>query len=192
MDKPLDHLSDDEKSASKKYFYASVLDASAPCLNEKKTKYTAVLKIADNTINPISSDPSKKKALIIYFFSKRRNAVPLVNEVGSIIRIHRATTQVHDGKLSLYCDVNNFGSCSIYKLKPESENDKYVPLSYSDSSYQFVKEDKERLDKIRKITMSNIKSLIQFELCNTIEDAQKKGFDSDFLALIMKKKGNKG
>jgi len=191
LDKPFKDLSKEERKEGKKYFYAFVLDASAPCLNEKKTKYTAVLKVADDTVNPLVPENSNKKPIKIYFFCKREGAVPCITEVGTIIRVHRATTQVHEGKLSMYCDINNFGSWCTFKLKSDTAEDRYQPISHSDSSFQFLPADKARLDEIRKVASNSIKNLIQFEFCKSIEDATKHKFDDDFLALILKKKETK-
>lgn len=191
LNKAVKDQSKEEKKLGKKYFYAFVLDASAPCQNEKKTKYSAVLKVADDTVNPLVTDSSNKKTIKVYFFCRREEAIPCINEVGTIIRVHRATTQMHDGKLSMYCDVNNFGSWCTFKLKTDTAEDRYQPITHSDSSFQFLPEDKARLDEIRKVATANIKSLIQFEFCKSIEEATKHKFDNDFLALILKKKETK-
>ena len=186
IDKPKKELTKEDRKNMKKYFYAFVLDATAPYRNKTDTKFISILKIADDSLNPLASE--NKGTMKLYLFSRKESGLPNINEIGTIIRVHRATTQKYEGKISLYCDVNNFGSWCTFKMKTDSANEKFVPITHSDTSFQFIKEDQGRLEEIRKSSLNCLKNLIQFELTKTIAEKDKKKFDLDFLALILKKK----
>lgn len=173
----------------KTYIYAYVLDASVPFKLSKKdgnSQFMVSLKIADDSYNPICSNEAHKNSIKAFFYDTQIETLPHITEVGTIIRIHRASPRIYNNKLSLNCDLAKVGSWSTYQLNPCSTINAYSPLKYSKNSYSWVDEDKKRLDNIRIACRDFLKNCQMFEFSVTLTDATKRKYDFDVLGLVLK------
>lgn len=173
------------------YVYAYVIDATSPFLPKVFNKYIVSLRICDPSYNPNHSNPSCKKSMKAQFFAICPLDLPAIKEVGSIIRIHRATAILYNKEITLNCDITTKGSWAVFELNPKSQNTKYKPIKYSNTSYAWVEEDISRLDTIRESSQNLLKSYSLFSNSISLEEGEKIKTDFDIKGYLLSSKLSK-
>ena len=121
--------------------YGVILDATFPHKSfNKNDKYICTFKIADPS-NKITNGVSD--FISVVFFAKSFEDLPICQNVGEIIRIHRATVGTYKDKMQLTVNICFNSSWALFSSPtPDKKQVDYVPLSFFGRSMHTEQTDK--------------------------------------------------
>lgn len=145
-------------------FYGVIVDASMP-MKTASQKFVTTLKIIDPTMHSCGNEPNVNFAhatAIIY--AKRIEDSPFINNIGDIIRIHRANYKLWKDRPQFNVNVQFNSSWCLFSTNGESRhsdcdvemqdgegNRLYQPYKFSGKSYsQDLSVEKSILDNLRR------------------------------------------
>ncbi len=104
-------------------FFGIIIDAGFP-YRTNQGKYICTLKVVDHTLHHRGgTDTLAPIYATVIIYAKRQEDLPVVSNVGDIIRIHRATMkQFHDQK-QFHVNVYYNSSWCLFKLKTSTQED---------------------------------------------------------------------
>lgn len=126
--------------------YGVVIDASFPH-KVSEDRYVCSLKIIDPSLNSKSSQTSEYAQVVIY--AKRFEDLPIVNKVGEIIRLHRATLRMYRNMRQFNVSTQWNGSWAQFAGE---EGEVLQPQFYSGKRATFEKHEAVLLQSLRKFT----------------------------------------
>ena len=162
--------------------YAVVLDCSAPYFLEKNHRYLCTLKLIDATVHPGKGPQEFVSATL---FASTAAQMPQPAKVGSVIRIHRGSTNMFREQVQLNCDVSTKSAWVLF-----DPADGVTPIAHSGKQFTFKAHDETLLKEIRKFAKTYF---TKTELSGiSLLEAQKKKTDFDVICLVLdvKHKGN--
>jgi len=101
-------------------FYGVIVDASMP-MKTATQKFVTTLKLIDPTVHSVGKDPNvnfEHATAIIY--AKRIEDCPFINQIGDIIRIHRANFKLWKGRPQFNVNVQFNSSWCLFSSTQEN------------------------------------------------------------------------
>lgn len=173
-------------SPEPQHFYAVVIDATFPYKTNSE-RYICSLKIVDPSLHIKSQkgtgDASDYATLVLY--AKRFEDLPIVQRIGDIIRVHRATLRLYNNQRQFNASVFYNSSWALFSTdKDKNEN---VPFSYSGKHYTFEKNEATLLGNIRKWANQYVSqyNVITSDMVQPLNKAQNQHHDFDVVAKIL-------
>jgi len=179
-------------SSDRVNLYAFSIDASYPYKSVSfQDKYLCVIRIGDDSMNPLVKEEKLRRTVKVIIFAKSIEDLPIISEVGTIIRIHRGQAQIYKGRLQINCDVTSKGCWCIFPLKTQASSQLYLPKKHCKKSYTLIQSDFQRIDKIRESCDQFITNLPIFEFSLSLVDAEYRRWDFDALGIILSRQETK-
>jgi len=164
--------------------YGVVLDASAPYLPEYNPKYMCMIKLIDDSVNPLHPVPYNFIQLTI--FDSNRAKVPFITTIGSILRIHRADHSIHERIHQLNCDVGIKGAWVLWH-----HSESAIPIAHSGRTFTETPQDQARVINLRKWARTFFKNHHMPGIPLAIADREgRRNFDLLVYVLEVREKGD--
>jgi hypothetical protein len=156
--------------------YGVIIDATYPYMTKNKEKHLVSLKIVDPSCflqEGDDVDAGSYGCTNVTLFAKRQEDLPLIKRIGDIIRIHRATMNIFEGKKQFVVNVffnsswclfstdlenpeENIAKTEEYREEdgenPEFKRKQVIPYKYSGKTFSVDGETLEQLQSIRAWT----------------------------------------
>ena len=162
------------------YLYAVIQEISSPYkVNEK---CLCVAKLIDKSVHPGADN----EFISTTFFARNNEELPQPTKVGSIIRVHRGWTRLHNKAIQMNVDVD---IKSAWLLFDPTEG--ALPIAQTGKTFTWVEKDNARLKEIRQFAKEFFakNELTTISLKEAMD--KPKEFDSVCLVLDVKKKDDK-
>ena len=104
-----------------------IIDAAFP-YKTPQGKHICTVKVVDATLHHKGDTAPLFATVIIY--AKRQEDLPVVSNVGDIIRIHRASMKQFNDQKQFHVNVYYNSSWCLFKMRPESEEEANSALDY--------------------------------------------------------------
>jgi hypothetical protein len=180
------------------HFYAVVIDATFPYKTNSE-RYICSLKIVDPSLHiknqKGTGDSSDYATLVLY--AKRFEDLPIIQRIGDIIRVHRATLRLYNNQRQFNASVFYNSSWALFSTdkktpqqevsgddKPTNEN---IPFSFSGKHYTFEKQESAILANTRKWANQYVSqyNVITSDMVQPLSKAQSQKNDFDVVAKIL-------
>lgn len=132
-------------SSDNHHVYGVVVDASFP-YKQASDKYICSLKIVDPTLHAKGGKASDDDFATVVIYGKKFEQLPILTRVGDIIRLHRSSLRMYNGRRQFNVSTHWQGSWAIFSADDSS----YAPTSYSGQRATFEKHEVALLTSLRK------------------------------------------
>jgi len=123
--------------------YGVVVDASFP-YKQSTDLYICSLKIVDPSLHSKGAKPGDDDFATVVVYGKKFEALPILSKVGDIIRLHRATLRLYDGKRQFNVSTQWSGSWAVFDGEAGM-----TPTSYSGDRATFENHEKALIGSLR-------------------------------------------
>lgn len=135
-------------SSDPHHVYGVIVDASFP-YKSNQSMYVCSLKVVDPSLHG-----SKNEYATVVIYGNRFEDLPIVQRVGDIIRLHRATLRLYNNQRQFNVSTHWNGSWALFsteKQGPNGEEQKdFEPLAFSGKKASFEKHEQALLNSLRK------------------------------------------
>jgi Telomeric single stranded DNA binding POT1/CDC13 len=184
-------------SAQPQHFYAVIIDATFPYKTNQE-RYICSLKIVDPSLylkqQKGAGDSSDYATLVLY--AKRFEDLPIVQRVGDIIRVHRATLRLYNGQRQFNANVFYSSSWALFstdrksvdqEIKGQDATSELLPYNYSGKHATIEKSEAAVLQNTRKWANQYFTnySVISSDMYTALNKAQAQKGDFDVVAKIL-------
>ncbi len=104
-------------------FFGVIIDAAFP-YKTQQGKYICTVKVVDHTLHHKGDHAPVYATVIIY--AKRQEDLPVISNVGDVIRIHRATLKQFNDQKQFHVNVYYNSSWCLFRMMLEAEEDQAV------------------------------------------------------------------
>jgi hypothetical protein len=125
--------------------YGVVVDATFP-YKINSERYVCSLKIIDPSLHSKGAKPTENDFATVVIYGKRFEDLPIASRVGDIIRLHRATLRMYQGKRQFNVSTQWQGSWALFA----AEDSAFAPTSYCGKRATFEKHEVALLNSLRK------------------------------------------
>lgn len=179
------------------HFYAVVIDATFPYKTNEE-RYICSLKIVDPSLylkkEKGTGDSSDYATLVLY--AKRFEDLPIIQRLGDIIRVHRATLRLYNGQRQYNANVFYNSSWALFSTDKKSAlqeiggaepTNELTPFAYSGKHFTFEKNEAATLQNIRKWAQQYFSqyNVISTDMYTPLNKAQSHKGDFDVIAKIL-------
>ena len=166
------------------HVYGVIIDATFP-YKVTNDKYITSLKIVDPSLHSKGGKPTDNDWAQVVIYANKFEDLPIVSRVGDIIRLHRATVRIHDGKRQFNVSTQQYPHSSWAVFS--AEDNSATPSSYSGKRATFEKHETALLAALRKWVNSHFSSHdgVTSDLYTSLSGAKKAGKDFDVVAKIL-------
>jgi hypothetical protein len=120
------------------HFYATIIDASFP-YKTNQDKYICSLKVVDASLHVKNQkgtgDGGDYATVVLY--AKRFEDLPIVQRIGDVIRVHRATLRLYNHQRQFNASVFYNSSWALFSAESGASDN--VAYSFSGKHYSFEK-----------------------------------------------------
>lgn len=140
------------------HFYAVVIDATFP-YKANQERYICSMKIVDPSLYVKSQKGDSSEYATLVLYAKRFEDLPIINRIGDIIRVHRATLRLYNGTRQFNANVFYNSSWALFSTDKKSVlqeiggqdgGGELTPFAYSGKNYTFEKNEASLVQNIRK------------------------------------------
>lgn len=164
------------------HIYGVIIDATFP-YKVADSRYIVSIKIIDPTLHSKGGKPSDNDYATVVLYADKFESLPIISRVGDIIRIHRASLRLHDGKRQFNANIGHFSAWALFNAEDSSN----TPSSYSGHRATYEKHDNSLLSALRKWVGSHFGSHdgVTSDLYTNLSGAKKANKDFDVVAKIL-------
>ena len=141
-------LSKVDDSQSRCYFYAVVMDAQYPHKSYKSDKFICSLKIADCSCH-IDKEGGVVETFNLVLFANDFKDLPVSQNIGDIIRVHRAVPGIYKGQRQFTANIFFNSSWALFSPTFTKENE-FTPTSFYGKTLSFDNIQMKILRSLRK------------------------------------------
>ena len=174
-------------SSDPQHVYGVIVDATFP-YKVNQERYVCSLKIVDPSLNAGGKGGGFATAVI---YSTRFEDLPIVLRLGDVIRLHRATLRMFDGKRQFNVSVQWNGSWALFSTDKTTAlgagTSDFQPFLWSGKRYSFEKHETATLSSLRKWASSYFGSSdgVSKDMYKPLNTAKKQPADFDVVAKIV-------
>lgn len=142
-----------DDSHTRCYFYGVIMDAQFPHKSYKSDKYICSLKIADPSCH-IDKEGGIVETFNLVMFANSFKDLPISQNIGDVIRVHRATPGIYKGQRQFTANI--FFNSSWALFTPSfSKDTEFAPSQFFGKTLSFDQSETKILRNLRKWVASS-------------------------------------
>ena len=164
------------------HVYGVIIDSTFP-YKVATDKYIVSLKIVDPSLHSKGGKPSDNDFATVVLYASKFEDLPIINRVGDIIRIHRATLRLHEGRRQFNANIGKFAAWALFNAEDNTSS----PSAFSGHHASYEKHETSLLSALRKWVGSHFGAHdgVTSDLYTNLSGAKKAGKDFDVVAKIL-------